>query len=229
MLIFYHIPKTGGSSMIKKFNREYDDVFELDGSSSNYNNINFNHEYDIIIGHKLLNIDRKFSKGINIEYISFFREPIDHFLSTFYYIKRNPHNRYYNIIKNLTLEEFLNSNIKIQDFDNYQVRMLSGTYVQNVIYDNYDFKKNGDYYLKTALMNLNRIDNILLYEDFFNSLLYLKEKYGLSNNFIMDDYENKTNNRVRVDELDTNIINKIRKMVSYDISFYGEVKKKTSC
>jgi hypothetical protein len=53
------------------------------------------------------------------------RHPVDRVISSFYFSKTSHHMPCYRFIKDLTLEQYLDSGIGL-DYDNHQVRMLSG-------------------------------------------------------------------------------------------------------
>jgi hypothetical protein len=229
-LVFFHIPKTGGSTLLSVLPNEFKNkkIYVVSGGNlvnSVQRLISSKQKYDLIMGHNLLNIHEKLKYDVN--YFSFVREPFDHFLSTFYYIKTRKHNRYNKYLANLTLEEYLNSNMKIQDLNNYQTRVLGGYYDYGALMSNkYDFIKNGDKYLNTALKNTNNIDDILLFEKYDKSLLYLKNKYKLSNNILKYDKKNVTKNRKKINDFPSRIREKIYQNIKYDIILYEKIKEK---
>lgn len=228
-IIFFHVPKTGGTTCINIFKKEIksDKTFTVNVHNTDKDIkklLSSGIKYDIIMGHNILNIHEKLK--YETEYVSFVRNPIDHFLSTFFYIKRSQHNRYNRYIKNMTLEQFLDSDLMIQDFDNYQTRVFGGYYEQNVtLSDTYNFDKNGEKYYNNAIKNIQNIQNIYLFEKFDDALKDIQQKFNLSKGMLNYEKKNSTSNRMSVDDLSDELKDKITNKIKYDIMLYDFIKK----
>ena len=222
-LIFLHIPKTGGTTMVNILTDHYKpyEIFSVDTYNPKPSIDALREsitEYPLVRGHHVLGV-HKYLKNES-EYFCYVREPVDHFLSTFYYIKSRTHNRFHSLIKDMSLEEFLDSDIidDIPDFDNYQTRMFTGTYFKKC-----SLIKDGDELEGVAIRNAGIIKNIFLTEDFNKGLEFLQENYNIP---IPDEVrrDNNTSDRKRVEDVDPEVVRKIKERVEHDIALYEYCK-----
>jgi len=218
-LVFLHIPKTGGTTVSKILDDHfaYNEVFTVDtyNPQSSWDILKReDRTFKLIKGHHVLGIHKLIQTPV--EYFCYVREPVDHFLSTFYYIKSRTGNRFNKLIDGMSLEEFLDSDAidTIPDFDNYQTRMFTGLY-----FAKRSLIKDGDELEAVARRNAEIIKNIFLTEDFNNGLDFISQRYGIE---IPDDIkrENVTNRRRRVEDISDEVKHKIEKRVKHDIALY---------
>ena len=126
---------------------------------------------------------------LSIEYIAqptfltYLRDPVDRFLSDYYYVQRATWNRNHEIVKDLGLEEFTDFAIE-NCLENTQVRHLS-----NSIYDqpgelSPKMSEHGDDLLAKAKANLDRFKYIFTTKQFDLSLVLLQKDLGWGKNLI---------------------------------------------
>lgn len=223
-LIFLHIPKTGGTTVSKILDEYFprDEVFTVDtyNPDSSWNMLkDMSRNFKLIKGHHVLGIHKLLH--CTYEYFCYVREPVDHFLSTFYYIKSRKGNRFNKLVSDMSLAEFLDSDIidEIPDFDNYQTRMFTGTYFKKM-----SLIEDGDDLEMVARRNAEVIGNIFLTEDFNSGLDFINREYGV---VIPDDVkrENATSKRKRVEDISDEVKRKIEGRLEHDLALYEACKK----
>lgn len=228
-LIFFHIPKTGGSSFYKILETQYnkDEIFIVathnpKKSYNDFEKLKDKNKIKIIAGHNSLGIHKYLNDGYG--YLSFFREPVDHFLSTFYYIKNgNKNNRYHQNVKDISLQDFVFSEKvkQIQDFNNYQTRVMSNSYTNNIDTENISFDMFDDSYLNKAILNIkNHFKYIFIHSEYNDSLKYLQNELGWSDKIFNVKKQNKTPDRPKPSDLSEEVKNKILEINQYDVSLF---------
>ncbi len=149
ILIFLHIPKTGGITMDRILSRNFPGPqclelpFELTDSAllirsfdktvEIYNTLPAEQRGLIrcIMGTEGGNRGIHFQFGLHrklgrpAKYFTIVRDPVDRVISNFYHNRSQNHLPSYNFIKDMTFEQYLDSGLGIDAFD-HQVRMLSG-------------------------------------------------------------------------------------------------------
>lgn len=141
VLIFFRLPKTGGNTM--------DGVFEhcmpgqyfhahvgptesallvrpTERIAEKYHSLpaDAQQAVRVLIGiHVSMDVDRIFDRPS--KFFTIVREPVDRAISNFYHNRTEPHLTSYPYIKDLTLEQYIDSGIGL-DAHNHQVRLLSG-------------------------------------------------------------------------------------------------------
>jgi hypothetical protein len=149
LFVFFHIPKTGGTTLEKIIQRAVpaEKIFLVNYYGPAKSSLLVRSSGQIatylqqmsparrqsiafVIGHVPMDIDTLFDRPSR--YFTIIREPVDRCLSNFFHLKMEAnspetaaHLPIYQRIKNMTLEQYLDSGIGL-DSDNHQVRMLAG-------------------------------------------------------------------------------------------------------
>jgi hypothetical protein len=148
LLIFFHIPKTGGTTMESVIDHNFPGtVFHLrcgptasallvrtiDEIAAKFRQLSPERQRDVrfVVGnHVPLHVDSLFERPS--KFFTIVRDPVDRAISSFFYLRfeaNQPETEswlpIYRFIKNMTLDQYLDSGIGL-DVHNQQVRMLSG-------------------------------------------------------------------------------------------------------
>lgn len=96
MLVFIHIPKTGGTSLTTLIHRRYNQILTLSTPKQlqdfRTDKDRIIAETEAVVGHHFFGLHREVSKPC--EYVTFLREPLDRIVSDYYYIlETQPGNR----------------------------------------------------------------------------------------------------------------------------------------
>jgi|GEM_PF-646506 len=228
-LVFVHIPKTAGSTLHSILKNKYEKVFHINGVKANeclneflsYDS-SIQNSFDVVKGHLTIRLLPYIKNPFVITYM---REPVDHFLSVYYYTKRAKYNRNYEAVKNMdSIKEFVDY-AKLKGYDNLQTRHLSnGTaHVTDISIPPVDFSKYGKENLEMAKQNLSSFDLVFDTKDFDKSLVVLsklmawkKKPYYLT--------KNVTKNRKKATDISPEIINAIKDLNRLDIELYEYFK-----
>lgn len=175
-IIFLHLPKNGGSTILFILNRIYKlkKTFNVEwiGKKGNLNEFldlpqKEKDTFFMIQGHFNYGIHENFSK--DSVYFSFLRNPEERLLSFYTYVKRHPTNRLYSKIieNNMSFKDFILLNDK--DGNNGQIRKLSG------------ISSDEKAMLKKAIENIeNHFPVVGLQEYFDESLIVLAHYFNWS-------------------------------------------------
>lgn len=225
-LIFFHIPKTAGSTFINILSNNFDEksIYTIDGLEP-YKSIeelsSFDEDQKSIIrllrGHLTLGLDKLFKEKCT--YITYLRDPIDLFISSFFYIKRVKEHNYYELVNSMQdINEFIEFR-KHNNQDNLQTRHLAGI-ATNMKKSPIRFDIEGDKYFELAKNNLmEKIEYVFVTEKFNESLIFLKNRLGLENISYLS--ANVTKNRLSKSDISVESINRIRAISQYDIELYN--------
>jgi hypothetical protein len=149
LLIVFHIPKTGGTTLEKIIQRAVpaEKIFLVNYHGPARSSLLVRSSEQIaaylremspgrrqsiafVIGHFTMEIHALFDRPSR--YFTIIREPVERCLSNFYHLKKEAntpetesHLPIYKYLKNMTLEDYLDSGIGL-DSDNHQIRMLAG-------------------------------------------------------------------------------------------------------
>lgn len=217
ILLFLHLPKTAGTTMnsildsqytkkqrIRYYTEEYSDF--LNGLNSKVRQMP---NLKCIMGHFRFGIHEIIEKPST--YITMLRHPIDRVISTFYFIRSNPHHPFYREANNMNLKDFVLSTDIEADFlvNNMQTSFLSGGY--------YPPKKD---HLEIAKENLVKYFEVVGITERFNESIFLMKK-ALGWKKIVYKSKNITRNRPRIDELSAEILEIIKQKNQLDIELYN--------
>lgn len=185
MLIFFHIPKTAGTTFLEILEKEYSNSYTIDGINWGESLKEINSwgdekvkELDLIKGHMSYSLKRHKSPLLqNATYVSFFREPVSLFVSTYNYIKRAKLNRYHQVIQKMSLEEWVDFR-KDEQLDNLQSRhLLERLPIFNPNCQDLNLRKSKNEKLFRELdLRLATIDYTFTVNNFDRALLFLHEE-----------------------------------------------------
>lgn len=202
LIIFMHIPKTGGTTLNAIFrnqyekNQFYEHLYDL---KTKYTMLNQEEKNNIIAisGHYSYGIHNIFSKPFT--YFTMLRNPVDRVISQYYFLKSTPTIK--PEVKDMTFAEFINY---APTAKNGQTKQVSGLF------------KNPS--VEKAKENLRTFRVIGLTEKFDESLFLMKKVLGWSN--IEYNKLNITKKRPLKSELSQKVISLIEEHNQLDIELY---------
>lgn len=221
-LIFLHIPKTAGSTFHGILEKHYglENTFSIDGLHPDKSISEFKEmpaskrcSVDLVKGHMLFGLHECIPRPCT--YITFLRDPVERVVSYYYYVCRFPEHYLYDIVvgKKMSLKQFVESGLTTELYD-FQVKLLSGE--ESAFHS----RQYDDSLLAVARNNIEHFFPVVgLTEYFDQSLLLLQYYLGWK---FTPYYKrlNVTTNRVKIDTIDQDIIECIRKKNELDCSLY---------
>ncbi len=210
LIIFLHIPKTGGTTLNSIFTRQYTvkefhnhDLF--DRKVIPLSELNEEHKIRInaVSGHHFYGVHEFFNKPYR--YFTMLRHPVDRVLSLYYYLKEKNYPGY-EWMKEMTLEEFIEAS---PEAHNNQTTLLCG------------YLTNPD--VELAKERLKSFDLAGVTELFDESLYLLKKKFKWKN--INYRSINITKSRLKKEEVPEETIRLIEKYNEMDMEIYLYSKK----
>lgn len=180
LLNFVHIPKTAGTTFISILKRNFDarSVLQIDGLDPEKTFADLEQRqsgtqaYKVLMGHWSIKFEKFFSDR-EIVRLLFLRDPVDHFLSTYFYIRNTPGHLQYDVANRLSIEDFVGYRKKIH-LDNLQTRHLGGV-ATNMVPGVMDFDIVGDEVLESAKRELEASKYPFLTEKFDEALEILRQ------------------------------------------------------
>jgi len=225
LLIYLHIPKTGGTTFRDIIYRQYPSnniltIPTLNQSNSIINNLSLNREkeLDIIQGHLKYGIHESLNK--DIKYFTIFRDPIKRVLSTYYYIISQPNNpqNLSNNKKTMSIYDYINSGVN-PFLINGQTQLIAG---KKCLIN--DPLIQSDELLKMAKNNINK--NFIFTgttEKFDESILLIKRILNWKNPYYS--IANRTKIKPDYNSIDIEIRNFIKEHNRLDIDLYNYVNR----
>lgn len=227
-LIFLHIPKAAGSTLLNIVRRQYNSskIFSIDGRNPIESMKKFKqlpkHEREatpILMGHMYFGAHEFLPKPST--YITMLRDPIERIISFYYYVLRNPDHNHYNLItsKNLSLKDYIKSGIGKQ-LDNGQTRLLSGIDALDI-----EFGSCSEEMLEKAKLNLEKYFAVVgIAEQFDESLLLIKSKLNWKKSILYakDNVTKKRPKKLDISEVD---LREIERFNEFDLELYRYAKE----
>ncbi|MEH7164121.1 sulfotransferase family 2 domain-containing protein [Priestia megaterium] len=209
LIIFIHIPKTGGTTLNEIFKRSYaeNEIYDhvpLEAMSKHFSQLKEEDKKVIkaISGHHSYGIHDLFSKPYT--YFTMMRNPVERVISLYYFLKTYP-GYYENSMRNMPFEEYIDWDPQAK---NGQIRQICGPTSQIS--------------LEKAKENLEAFELVGITEMFNESLQLLRDKFNWNN--IEYVKKNVTKSRPRISEVSTEIIKKIEKNNELDIQLFEYIR-----
>ena len=220
VLIFLHLPKTAGSTLLRIIEQQYnsDAVLELYTSS-------FGEELKSIprgqLAEKRL-ITGHFYFGVHTHipgpatYITLLRDPIDRIISHYYFVQRNPTHYLYASTREMNLQEYVKFCDRAEP-NNDQTRLLAGI----------DYASNSGNcspeMLPVAKQNLREHFTVAgITEEFDRSMLLMKRIFGWKTPFYVK--QNVTRQRPSKEQISKETLRVIQEFNDLDIELYHHGK-----
>lgn len=225
-LLFEHIPKCGGTTIVSKILPRYlnKKVFSINTGDIASRIAEFKalsleqrYYYDFVHGHGADQL-REYVHEDAVK-VTILRDPVERIISHYYYVLRSPQHHLYKLVtdKNISLLEYATSDITKEFSNNYVTRFSrieSDAVNKNpdkaileaykIIKEEYDFVGFVDN-LGVAIRRISRIAEFKISGEILNY--------------------NVTKNRPKKDEIDKSVIQEIEEANQVDIKFYKLVKE----
>lgn len=221
-VLFEHLPKTAGSTFNFILSRQYPHFFHISGidpldSIQKFRSLPPEEQkaFSLVHGHAALELESCLDHPF---LITFLRDPVDQFLSQYYFIQNNKRHKSHGDVSRITsIEDYLGYS-KEHCQDNLQTRVLS----KNLSWiSGKATEADRDFHscFEEAFKNLERFDTVLLTGRFDESLLLLKKRLGWKKTPVYFRI-NRTRHRLSKKEQDLSLIHKIERHQAYDMQLY---------
>lgn len=222
-VLFFHIPKTAGSTFHFILQRLYKKhrVFDVHGlfadeCISYFKNLEdeARKKFDLVKGHQTLDLVPFIQ---NSKVITFLRNPVDHFLSGYFYIRNAPHNAQHKVVSRMrSIEEYI-------DFC-LENKLINGQslYIANNRSSSFDVDNNEELVLKKAMSTLETVDNVFVTERFEEAILILQQELNWENPF----YIVLNKSKRKPDEVTPEIRERIKNIQTIDFKLYEYALKR---
>jgi len=216
LTIFFHMPKTGGSSMADLLSAIYGDRYKR-MSSKELAYLFENHspvtDIQAVLGH--YSLADKFYYHIKqpINHLTVFREPVDRVVSHYYFLRKERSHHQHNIAMKYTLKEIFETDRAIElGVSNRQVRMMSSV----------GFATKPRIALALAKENVSRLFTFIgLYENYNEFVQICAEKFNWPKAGIP--WVNGSI-RPKMDEIEPELIQTIKDHNTLDLELYDFVR-----
>ncbi len=220
-IIFFHIPKAGGSTLHSIFERMYlkDDIYTIQyNSNSWYENgelfkklpLEELNKILLLKGHMFFGLHECFNDP-SIKYVTFLRDPVERIISHYYFVLRSNEHFLHQTVKNkkMSLLEYAKSDLS-WELDNCMTRMISG--LQNI-----EINQCNDSHYDLAVKNLESYFRVIgIVERYDESLILLKNELGWKEY----PYYQKLNQTERTHSVSKKTKEKIAERNRYDVQLY---------
>jgi hypothetical protein len=231
MIVYLHIPKTGGTTFAQILGDNFDRLLRIYGREAYRNFWAMSEEercsFPAATGHMPFGIDRYLD--VTCRYIVFLRDPVDHLISYYHHVLRTPGNSWHERASKMTLREFAESNVWPFN-DNPQTRLMAS-------YDWSEAVNNGPNWvmrtqpcdenlLREAKSNLDRCDFIGLFERLEESIRLACGRFGLKCSEVPR--LNVSPTRPTMDKLDPSLRKIIEQRRRFDVALYEHAYRKAA-
>lgn len=244
VLIFFHIAKTGGVTMDTICERCFPDQhfnahFPIPDTAllvrftariaKNFHQLPIERQRAVRCmfgGSVAMDVDTIFDRPS--KFFTILRHPVDRVISNFFYIRITSRMPCYPFIKDLTLEQYLDSGIGL-DHDNHQVRMLSGCPELDAPW-NLEGRRISTppverRHLEMAKRNIEeRFIAAAPLEEFAALVWFLKRLYGWPFYWVLFRIHNENPNRPKLAAVSEATRKRLETFNKYDIELYDWVK-----
>ncbi|MGQ0444312.1 MAG: sulfotransferase family 2 domain-containing protein [Beijerinckiaceae bacterium] len=246
VLIFLHIPKTGGQTMEAILAHSFPDQHFNPELEHGDTALMLRSTPRIAGKFRLLPVEKQRAVRCMIpsacamdvdtifdrpsKFFTIVRHPVDRVISTFFHIRRYSHLPFHRFLKDLTLEQYLDSGIGLYH-DNQQVRMLSGCPELDAPWDlesqpiSSTSSSVERRHLEMATRNVEeRFIAAAPLEEFVALVWFLKRLYGWPYNRVLFRILNDNPNRPKLAAVSEAARNRLQTLNQYDIELYEWVK-----
>jgi hypothetical protein len=253
VLIFFHIGKTGGSTLGRILTRRLPPECIFDANigqtrsalglrrradiDAAYRSLPDDRQREIrmVGGHVPFGIHELFDRAAESDrrcmYITLVRHPVDRVVSSFYYLRQQPGIPISPMLQNFDINGYIDSRLGLDPYD-YQVRVLSGCPTLDAEWTDLaplEADAVTEAHLERVKQNIERL---FLFagttERFDEALLILRRLYGWKFSDVLFTRENVTPGRPRLADLPDETIQKIRRHNTHDLSLYDWVDQRFS-
>jgi len=218
-VIFLHIPKTAGTTLHRIIERQYPPestyTFSQNHSYDDFQRLSDAQKAEIrmLRGHMIFGL-HELMPGPST-YFTLLREPVERFISDYYYVRNTPEHPYHDFVtsRDLSPEEFIESKVARIIADNGQTRSLSDEWWT------LPFGECTEQVLDQAKKNLREHFAVVgLVERFDETLLMLRRAFGWQDIYYVR--ENVSARRPAKDELPQAILDLIAEQNWLDLQLY---------
>jgi hypothetical protein len=212
LIIFVHLPKTAGSTLVRIIERQYPAKSILRLYESDFGNelaaipSSEMDRLSVILGHFYFGAHAFSSRPVR--YITLLRDPVERIISHYYYVRQSPKHYFYDSARKMSMAKFVE-----YCSDNDQTRQLAGRCGVPSL------GTSSDELLNVAKGNLTKYFPVVgITEEFDRSLILMKQVFGW--NYPVYTSQNVTRNRPTRKELPQDVLEAIRKHNELDMDVY---------